>query len=348
MKKSPLFPRLAALVLAGALALGMAGCGSSAPDTAAAQNQLSASEETTASSGGGAALLDPSATGESSRKIVYTASVDLESTDFDGAQAAVLDAVEQSGGYLEATDLWGSAEDADRTANYTVRVPADNYRQLLAALGNAASLLSQSESASDVTSNYIDVEARLTALENQRDRLNELADQAETTADLLEIESQLSDVQYQIESYTAQMRDLNSRIAYSTVNVSLREVAVLTPTGTTFADRLATAFFGGWHAFADFMQGLFLTIVYLLPLLLLVAAVVVLLVVLGRRRRARRAAHPPVRPASYAHGGAKAPHSTGPEPPQPPAAEQAPEQPAKPEDAAAAPSGDTPKPGPKY
>ena len=33
---------------------------------------------------------------------------------------------------------------------------------------------------------YVDVEARLKALNDQRDRLNALADKAETTADLLE------------------------------------------------------------------------------------------------------------------------------------------------------------------
>ena len=64
------------------------------------------------------------------------------------------------------------------------------------------------EYAENVTNQYIDVNARITSLENQRDRLNALADQAETTADLLEIESQLSDVQYQLESYTQQMRAL--------------------------------------------------------------------------------------------------------------------------------------------
>ena len=246
---------------------------------------LSATEDS-GSAGGSGALLDPSASTDTDRKIIYTASVEMESTDFAGAQTAILAAVEQAGAYLESTDLWGSAEDADRSARYTVRVPADNYRQLLAALSEAGSVLNQSESASDVTANYIDVEARLTALEAQRDRLNELADQAETTADLLEIESQLSDVQYQIESYTGQLRAMQDQVTYSTVDIYLSEVATLTPTGVTFADRLAEAFFGGWRAFASLVQNVFLAVVYLMPLIL-VAAVIIVLCVLAGRRRAR-------------------------------------------------------------
>ncbi|HJD20333.1 MAG TPA: DUF4349 domain-containing protein [Candidatus Gemmiger faecigallinarum] len=315
MKTTALTTRLAALALAGALALGLTGCGAGSSDTAAASQEMSQSvTEDSSAAGGSGALLDPSAsTSESSRKIIYTASVEMESTDFAGAQAAILAAVEQTGAYLESTDLWGSAEDADRSARYTVRVPVDNYRQLLAALGEAGSVLNQSESASDVTANYIDVEARLTALEAQRDRLNELADQAETTADLLEIESQLSDVQYQIESYTAQLRSLDSQITYSTVDVYLSEVAELTPTGTTFGDRLAAAFFGGWQAFADLIEGLFLAIVYLLPLLLLAAAIVAVCVVLGRRRRARRAARRAGQPGAWS----AAPQQAGKAEPQP-------------------------------
>ena len=56
-------------------------------------------------------------------------------------------------------------------------------------------MLYLNENAQDITSSYVDVEARLTALKEQRDRLNALADKAETTADLREIESQRSAVQ---------------------------------------------------------------------------------------------------------------------------------------------------------
>ena len=350
MKHTALKTRLAAVLLAGALAFGLTACGAGSPanDTAAASPEMSEASSAAMDSGGsGGALLDPEAASESSQKMIYTASVDMESTDFAGAQAAILAAVEQTGAYLESSELWGSAEDADRGARYTVRVPVEGYRDLLAALGQAGSVLSQSESARDVTSQYIDLDARLTALKAQRDRLNELADQAETTADLLEIESQLSDVQYQIESYTAQMRDLEGRVAYSTVDVILTEVAVLTPTGNTFGDRLAAAFFGGWRAFASFVESLFLTIVYLLPLLIVIAVLVVVVVRLERRRRARRAADPRYARRAPPYPGAAVPPQPGPQPPMgqestPPATAP---QPADSRDAPPAASPAKPDPG---
>ena len=99
---------------------------------------------------------------------------------------------------LEDTDQGGSKDSGSRYTYYTARIPAENYRSFLTAAGEAGNVTSLNESAQDITAEYVDVEARLKALNDQRDRLNALADKAETTADLLEIESQLSDVQYQL------------------------------------------------------------------------------------------------------------------------------------------------------
>ena len=224
------------------------------------------------------------ATDETAQKIIYNASLSMESTDFDTTREALMTAVEANGAWLESTSLYGTEKDHDRTADYTVRVPVGSYRAFLAAVGDAGSVLNISESAENITSSYIDVQARLSALEAQRDRLNALADQAETTADLLEIESQLSDVQYQLENYTRQLRSMDQQVSYSTVDIYLREVATLTPTGVTFGERIADAFGGGWDAFVGFLQGLVIALVYLWPVLLIAAAVVFILRKVWKKR----------------------------------------------------------------
>ncbi len=294
MKTTFLPRRLAALAAALALTAALTGCGASgggSADAVASTESMSAAAQEGAS-GGGVPHLDPgNATAENARKVIYNADVTLESTDFDAAQQAVLEAVETHGGYLSHSDLSGSAEDQDRFLNLTVRVPATEYRSLLTALGNSANLLNASESADDITADYIDVQARLTALEAQRDRLNELADQAQTTADLLEIESQLSDVQYQIESYTQQQRWMDDQVDYSTVEVSLSEVKALTPeTPAGFLEQAGRAFLDGWDAFSLFLKGLVLTVIYLWPVLVIAAVIVVVLWKTRPARQARRQA----------------------------------------------------------
>ena len=213
---------------------------------------------------------------------------------------------------MEYSSLSGDAKDHDRYAYYTVRVPVENYRTFLAAVGEAGNVLDLSETAENITSSYIDVQARLSALEAQRERLNALADQAETTADLLEIESQLSDVQYQLENYTRQLKNMDQQVSYSTVDIRLSEVATLTPTGTTFGERVADAFAGGWHGFVAFLQGFVLAVIYLWPVLLVVGIIVALAVTLTKRRRKN---HPkPVKPAAPAKPAEYTPQSANDEP----------------------------------
>ena len=348
MKTTFLPRRLAALAAALALTAALTGCGASgggSADAVASTESMSAAAQEGAS-GGGVPHLDPgNATAENARKVIYNADVTLESTDFDAAQQAVLEAVETHGGYLSHSDLSGSAEDQDRFLHLTVRVPAAEYRSLLTALGNSANLLNASESADDITADYIDVQARLTALEAQRDRLNELADQAQTTADLLEIESQLSDVQYQIESYTQQQRWMDDQVDYSTVEVSLSEVKALTPeTPAGFLEQAGRAFLDGWDAFSLFLKGLVLTVIYLWPVLVIAAVIVVVLWKTGPARRARRQARRMQAAPSPAPNAAVPNANTAPNADA--AARNAPDP-----NGSAAPKPDAPKeskPGPKY
>lgn len=306
MKKQ--LPRLLAALLAAAL---LAGCGS----TSSTDGGYYAAEATAQESGiydsaaGGAdsslmpANAAEAATDETAQKIIYNASLSMESTDFDAARETLMAAVEANEAWMESASVYGTEKEHDRSADYTVRVPVDNYRAFLAAAGEAGSVRNVSENAENITSSYIDVQARLTALEAQRTRLNELADQAETTADLLEIESQLSDVQYQLENYTGQLRNMDQQVSYSTVDIYLQEVVTLTPTGVTFTERIADAFGGGWDAFVGFVQGLVIALVYLWPVVLIAVAVLAALRFWRKRHPKAPKAPKPIQtppPAEYA------------------------------------------------
>ena len=110
----------------------------------------------------------PDSTDETAQKIIYNADINMESTDFDAARDTLLAAVDDCGAWMEYSSLSGDAKDHDRYAYYTVRVPVENYRTFLAAVGEAGSVLDLSETAENITSSYIDVQARLSALEARR------------------------------------------------------------------------------------------------------------------------------------------------------------------------------------
>lgn len=306
-----------AAALAAALFAGLfTGCGGSstaATSSAAVQEMAGAAMEDAANgtgTGTGVTDLDSGAlTPQDSRKIIYNATLWLETKQYDQASADLLEAASQAGAYVQSSESNGSAERGDRSVYYTLRVPADNYSEFLNAAAQAANLVRRSESSQDVTAEYVDLEARLASLEQQRQRLDELAAKAESLEDLLAIEQQRSEVQYQIESYTGQMNVLQDQISYSTVEVYLDEVTELTPQSPSFLSRVGSAFRGSWNGFVSVVQELVIGLIYLLPFLV-VAAVVIVLVVLLARRAARKRPQPAQQKRPDGENGSQPPKYT--------------------------------------
>lgn len=221
-----------------------------------------------------------------SAKIIYTANLFLESKDYDSAVAALNDALSDADGYMESSNE-STYNGSSRSLSLTLRVPQDNYQSFLTAAAQAGNLVSKSEQADDVTSQYIDLEARISNLTAQRTRLQELQASAETLSDLLDIESSLSDVQYQLESYQSQLDWYAQQVECCTVYVSLEEVKEYTPVEESFGERLAASFRNGWSNFVAGLQQLVVWLILIWPLLL-VLAVLAMGILFWRRRKNRR------------------------------------------------------------
>lgn len=217
-----------------------------------------------------------------SAKIIYTANLTLESKDYDAARDALSDALSDAGGYLESSNE-SSYTGSSRSLSLTLRVPQDNYESFLAAAAKAGNLVNKSEQAEDVTSQYMDLEARLANLTAQRTRLQELQASADTLSDLLEIESSLSDVQYQLESYQSQLDWYSDQVECCTVNISLEEVQTYTPVDDSFGSRLGDAFRNGWSGFVSGLQQLVVGIIGVWPVLIVLGAAAVLAFAWKRR-----------------------------------------------------------------
>ena len=220
----------------------------------------------------------------SDTKLIYTANLTLESKDFDSASEALTDAVSAAGGYLESSDE-SSYSGTGRQLSLTIRVPQDNYASFLEDAAKAGNLVNKSEQVQDVTTQYMDIDARLSNLESQRTRLQELQASADNLSDLLEIESSLSDVQYQIESWQSQLDWYSQQVAQSTVYLTLDEVKEYTPMEDSFPARLSDALRNGWAGFVSGAQTLAVWVVSYWPVLTIAAAAALLLWLFRRCRR---------------------------------------------------------------
>ena len=134
------------------------------------------------------------------RKIVMDWSLDLEVEDFDAAWQEIERIAADYGGYVVSGNTYGKADSPKRDGHISIRVAADRARQAVEEISALGELQSNDFSSQDVTGEYYDIAARLSALETQEQRLLELYGQAVSVPEMLEIEDQLTDVRAQIES----------------------------------------------------------------------------------------------------------------------------------------------------
>jgi len=134
-----------------------------------------------------------------------------------------------------ATSVRGPA-----TAYVTIRVAAEKLAALEREIGSLGVVVTQSSSASDVTEQAIDLEARLRNLRAEELRLRSFLTRTNKVSELLEVERELARVRGEIESMDAQLTYLERQAARATLTVTLSEPGpVVQPAGTTWGLREA-------------------------------------------------------------------------------------------------------------
>lgn len=238
-------------------------------------------------------------------KMIYSANLEIQTTEYDAAIAALESSVTAFGGFVEQSNTYGDIRYNDdgtsrvvnRMADYVVRVPATRFQEFLSQADGLGNVLSCNRYAENVTSRYTDQEARLASLYTQEERLLSMLEKSEDVESLIALEERLADVRYEIESIERNLRNLDRRIAYSSVTISLHEVEIYTPTKPvqrTFGEKLSDALTDGWRSFSRGVQYFLIDLVYALPgiiLFLLIAGAAVLIALrLRKKHKAKKAA----------------------------------------------------------
>lgn len=293
----------------------------------------------------------PVAAAADTRQVIRTAYLVLEVVD--GAEVAdeVQSIAERAGGFLSAADLRRD-QDGLVTGELVVRVPNDELLATVEAideLGEAVPVRRVDEQ--DVTTELVDLDARLANLrayeDELRDLLGEIRGDDVDTGRLLAVFDQLNQVRLDIETIDARRSALRDQVALSTVTVELVPAGTALPVvdtswqpGQTVRDATA-ALLRGLSRVVDVLIWLVITVLPIVLVgLLLLAVVVVPLRIWWRRQRARRPAPAPMGPPPPT-----GPPAPGPAPPPTePAAAAAVEQDAPATDAPAtdAPATDAP------
>jgi hypothetical protein len=222
---------------------------------------------------GGPVAAPAGALPEIGARVVKTAGLTLQVKDgtFDDRFQQATLVAGRHGGYVASSD---TAQGKLRSGTVVIRVPASEFESALGELKALGTVRQERLSGQDVTSQFVDLEARVRNWEAQESVLLGLMAQATNVSDSIRVQNQLQDVQLQIEELKGQLRVLSDQADLSTITLSMSERGFVAPrpeSGTSIA--------AAWHravrGFVAVLAAVVVGLGYLVPIgaLLLLAAV---------------------------------------------------------------------------
>jgi hypothetical protein len=256
---------------------------------APAKAAVDAPAETQTSGGGGGSGYVGSTVPAIGPEIVKTAQLSVEvkkdtfQTQFDAASLVA----QKYGGFVESSST--AQGDDSESGTLLIRVPNANFEAAMSDLRGLGTTDSESSSGVDVSSQFVDLEARLRTWQAQEAVFLRLMHKANSINETLQIQRQLQDVQMQIEQIKGELQKLHDQTRMSTISVTIHEPGVAVPRPQPKGDtrpNLGEA----WSRALDGLLGVVYTTVVGLGYLLPIGAIVLIGLMVWRRVSVRTAA----------------------------------------------------------
>ncbi len=167
--------------------------------------------------------------GQAAPQLVKRATLVLTLTDIDGAVAQVQTMIRQAQGDLLSLEDSRRPDGTAHQVYMTLRVPQAQLEPTLAALRQLGTVESQSLSAEDVSSQLVDLSARIKNLRQSEVALQTIMERSGEISHVLEVARELSTVRDSIERLTAQEQNLKRQVAYSTIDLTLQSPITAVP-----------------------------------------------------------------------------------------------------------------------
>jgi hypothetical protein len=156
------------------------------------------------------------------RKIVKTGSITLEVADIAETMDEVADMADELSGYVVSS--YKHEYERGVLGHITIRVPVEKFDEAFARLRQLAIAVPyETTTATDVTEEYVDLEAQLSNLLATEAQYLALMEKAETVEEMLKVQSELSKVRGQIEQIEGRMQYLEQTSETALIEVTLQE-----------------------------------------------------------------------------------------------------------------------------
>lgn len=197
------------------------------------------------------------------RKLIKNGRIGFQTNDLEKTYQDILKTVKRYNAYVSSDENQNNY--GELRHEIVIRIPSKDFDNFVEAIGKGVKEFDYKEiQTQDVTSEYLDVEARIKTKKEMENRYLAILQKAKNVTEMLEIERQLGDVRGEIESMEGRLRFLKNQVSFSTLSISFYKN--IPYQGESFWTRLGDSFRSGWDNLLHFIVG----IVHLWPFLILI------------------------------------------------------------------------------
>ena len=239
------------------------------------------------------------------RKIVTNVDMNVRVDDVNGAMELVTDLVDTSGGFVVSVSR--TEDEFESFAFMSFRVPSNNLEVTLSRVRDISERVErENRSSQDVTTEFVDIEARLGNLRAAEQQLMVLFERSGKVSDVLEVQRELTNMRGQIESLQGRLNYLSQTTATSLVSVWFHPTTstapisdpAWSPSETARGATRGLAAFGRWSA------DVAITVAIFSPVWVPIVAIVLGVVLWDQRRQRKNAEQAKVAAQSQPDPGA--------------------------------------------
>jgi hypothetical protein len=192
----------------------------------------------------------------------------IEVEKVDPAILKIRQLAAQVGGYVANSSVSGG-RDQIRQATLELKLPAPKYDEAVSSLSTIGKVETVNSTAQDVGEEFVDVSARVKNARRLEERLITLLETRTGKLDeVLRVERELARVREEIERYEGRLRFLSSRVAMSTLTITIHEPSPILGNNPG-ENPIAAALRRAWKNFVGFVAALISSLGVVIPLALI-------------------------------------------------------------------------------
>jgi hypothetical protein len=209
------------------------------------------------------------------RKIIKNADLILEVSSPNDVQGAISSIAASNGGFVvtSETKQIENADPAKRRLEVKLiaRVAATQFDSAVTSIEKlATSVIHRSISGTDVTEEFIDLEARIRTQKALELQFIQILKQAGRINDAMDVQRQIADVRTEIEKLEGRKRFLDNRASLSTITVELRTPVVIAVSTSSFSRSLRESVSESVDIGSTIVLGLTRFFIVMVPIIVLI------------------------------------------------------------------------------